>query len=212
MTVIVKSPTHPADMMFAAAQAAFRTNHEQYIKVPVSPVHLSNRTLVLQFLGAPDTLTEDDIETGHQIRRYCQGLTLKLLKNNTLSQFEQSLLTVAEQDLINESNVALIAYSPVMYARYRAQQRINDQLEQCLREYLGTPGDKITSTVEVIRSNYSEKYGCHFITTITECNHNVFFSYKEALTVQQKYSIKGTVKSHRDGWSTQLSRTKVTQI
>jgi hypothetical protein len=212
MTVIVKSPTHSADMMFAAAQAAFRINDNEYVKVPLSPSGLPNKTLALQFLGAPDTLTEDDIETGRQIRRYCQGLTLKLLKNNTLSQFEQSLLTVAEQDLINESNVALIAYSPVMYARYRAQQRINDQLEQCLREHLGTPGDKITSTVEVIRSVHSEKYGCYFITTITECNHNVFFSYKEALKLNQKYSIKGTVKSHRDAWSTQLTRTKVTQI
>jgi hypothetical protein len=208
MTVITKSPTHPAAIMFAAACAAYRTNNNEYVKVLLSPGGLPNKTLALQFLEAQDTLTAEDFAQGELVRQYCQGLTLKLLKNDTLSEFDSKLLLLSNQETINESNTALVAYSPVLFDRYTAQQRITDRLDSCIREHLGTTGDKITTTVEVIRSNYSKNYNCYFITTVTECNHNVFFSYREALNVNKKYSLKGTIKAHRDGYSTQLSRVK----
>jgi hypothetical protein len=208
MTTIVKSPSHQAELMYAAAWAAFRTNEYQCVKVPLSPAGLPNSTLVLQFLQQPETLTPDDFEQGKNVRQYCLGLSLKLLKNDILTSFETKLLLLSEQETINESNIALISWAPVGHYRNLQRQKITDRLDTCERSHLATPGDRIETTVEVIRSTHSEKYGCYFITTITDCNHNVFFSYKEGLPVSQKYSIKGTVKAHRDGYTTQLSRVK----
>jgi hypothetical protein len=209
MTTIIQSPVHSAELMYAAVWAAFRTNDRQVVKVPLSPAGLPNSTLVSQFLRDPSVLTPDDFEQGKNVRQYCLGLALKLLKNDVLNNFETKLLLLAEQDSINESNIALISWSPVGYDRYLKQQRVLDTLKDREQSHLGTPGDRIETTVEVIRSSHSQKFGCYFVTTLTECNHYVYFSYKENLNVNQKYSIKGTVKAHRDNYSTQLNRVKI---
>ena len=67
--------------------------------------------------------------------------------------------------------------------------------------------------VTVLRNFLSRKWGCYFITAVTENDEVVFFGSSKIVTkVGEILDIRGTVKGHRaddDGMVTQLSRVTV---
>jgi hypothetical protein len=74
---------------------------------------------------------------------------------------------------------------------------------------LAPVGTKVLTTVEVIKSVYSQNYNTNYIRAVTiEDRKVVMFNYREGMDPGTVLTIKGTVKAHRED-CTQLNRVKV---
>ena len=204
---------HKADDVWAAACAAQRINGT-YVKLSSlsetpDQSKQSNRQIVESFLANTFTITDEDREQGVNVRSYFQAYTFKILQGKRLNEFDNNAMLIANREVI-ESNydLALICSLPASYERGIKQQSVDQRITFAKGGYIGTIGGKVSTTVEVLKSVYSQKWMTNFITGVTNDDQIVFFAYKSELTVGSTLSIQGNVKGQRDN-TTQLNRVKV---
>jgi hypothetical protein len=118
-------------------------------------------------------------------------------------------MLLANRDVITGSyDVAVIASLPSCYERGMKRQTADQRVNFASGGFVGSVGDKVSTTIEVLKSVFSMKWGTHYVTGITSDDQVVFFAYKSELPIGKMYDIYGTVKAHRDN-TTQLNRVKV---
>ena len=216
----VNSFKYSVDDVWGAAVAAQRVNGE-YVKEDKININEDgshetlkkrNRDIMMDFLAVPGTITDEDRATGHECRRFLQNdLTFRALKGQ-LSAFDASVSRVVaveeEFDSVQHRlELAVVACLPQSHQRSLARVSIDAPLRKCTT-LESNVGDKVSLNIEVVRSNYSQQYGIHWITATTQDERAVFFSSREGYDAGTHLAIKGTVKIHRDG-KTQLNRVKV---
>jgi hypothetical protein len=218
------------DLILGAAIAAYRINSNEYVKeerprifdekverlVPNPNFKRKNKTLVLEAISNSELITDTDRALVPELKKFIEhNLTFKLLKYDTLGDFENKMLTLVGNDLVlvSSNELAIFAYMPEYYSRETAQKQIQDRLSDTDRDFIATPGEKVTTIVDIISKKYSEKYSCHFITAISDDNKRILFAYsgKTSIDVNKKYSITATVKRNDKDFTTVLSRVKPTE-
>jgi hypothetical protein len=198
-----------ADDVWAAACMAQRLN-QGYIKVNEdAPAGQKNRSLVTRYLADTTKITDEDREEGKLVRKFYQGYTFKILKGIKLSEFDNTAMLLANRDTIDTGfDVAVITSLPSGYERGVKQQTVDQRIQFARGGLIGTIGDKVSPSIEVIKSVFSQNWNTHYITGITGDEQVLFFAYKQQLEVGKMFDIYGTVKAHRDN-TTQLNRVKV---
>ncbi len=205
-----------ADDVWGAAVAAQRINGA-YVKLSMisesdpSINQQSNRQIVNSFLADPFTITDEDREEGLKVRAFFQAYNFKILQGKALSEFNNTAMLISNRDVItSDYDVAVITSLPASYERGVKQQNVDQRINFARGGYVGTVGNKIqVANVEVLKCIYSEKWGTHFATCITNEDQVLFFAYKNKLEIGNTISIQGTVKSQRNPNTTQLNRVKV---
>ena len=203
-----------ADDVWSAACAAQRINGS-YIKLSVisesdpATTKLSNRMIVEQLLADLSGITDEDREQGKKVRGFYQAYTFKILQGKQLSDFDNTAMLIANREVITGNyDVAVIASLPSCYERGVVRQSADQRINFATGGFIGKANDKVTASIEVLKSVYSMKWNTNYVTGITTDDQVVFFAYKEALDIGKMLNINGTVKAHRDN-STQLNRVKV---
>lgn len=204
-----------ADDVWAAAVQAHRINGK-YVKLSMisesdrSINQQSNRQIVNRLLADPLSITDEDREQGKKVRAFYQAFTFKILQGKALNEFNNTAMVIANRDVItSEYDIAVINSLPSGYERGVKQQTVEQRINFARGGYIGTVGDKVSVTIEVLRCVYSEKWGTHFVTGITGDEQIAFFAHKNVLEVGKTISIQGTVKGQRNPNTTQLNRVKV---
>jgi len=87
---------------------------------------------------------------------------------------------------------------------------MDSRLAHCDPEPVGRLNERVELSGEIVRSNYSNRFNTFYTTVITANNQQVFFAYREQLTVGQQIRFCGRVKRHADR-ATQLSRVKLVE-
>jgi hypothetical protein len=205
---------HDADNVWSAACAAQRINGS-YIKLSVisesdpATTKLSNRMIVEQLLADLSGITDKDREQGVKVRAFYQAYTFKILQGKQLSDFDNNAMLIANREFITGNyDVAVIASLPSCYERGVVRQSADQRVNFATGGFIGKANDKVTASIEVLKSVFSMKWNTNYVTGITTDDQIVFFAYKEALDIGKVLNINGTVKAHRDN-STQLNRVKV---
>ena len=202
-----------ADQVWAAAEAAYRINGG-YLKTPEvtaegKVVRPTNRELVRLYLAEPGSVSADDVEQGRRCRQdLLKQATMAALKNQAT---EWTLLTaeMAVLDTITtDYQVSVITAMPKSHIQNLTRETVDGRLAYCEAEPVGTDNQMVTVQGEVVRCNYSSNWNTHYVTMITDTNHQVFFAYREAVARGQNIQIRGRVKRHVDR-ATQLSRVKL---
>jgi hypothetical protein len=203
-----------ADDVWGAAVQAQRINNA-YVKLSMisesdpNLTKLSNRMIVEKLLADPFTITDEDREEGKKVRAYYQAFTFKILQGKRLNEFDNTAMLIANRDAITSTyDIAVIASLPSVYERGVKRQTVDQRISFAKGGYISAIGNKVSLTVEVLRSIYSLKWATTYITGITDDDQVVFFAYKNELEVGKMVDIYGTVKAHRDN-TTQLNRVKV---
>ena len=203
-----------ADDVWSAACAAQRINGS-YIKLSVvsesdpATTKLSNRMIVEQLLADTFIITDEDREQGKKVRAFYQAFTFKILQGKHLNEFDNNAMVISNRDTITSTyDLAVIASLPSCYERGVKRQTVDQRVNFSTGGFIGAVGNKVSTSVEVLRSVFSQTYNVNFITGITSDDQVVFFAYKSELPVGKMYDIYGTVKGYRDN-STQLNRVKV---
>ena len=203
-----------ADDVWAAACQAQRTNGA-YVKLSVlteadkGQNKLSNRQIVESLLVDTTLITDESREEGKQVRAFYQAFTFKILQGKQLSEFDNNAMLIANRDVITGTyDLAVIASLPSCYERGVKRQTVDQRINFARGGFIGQVGKKVSTSVEVLRSVYSQTYNVNFVTGINSDDQAVFFAYKKELEVGKMYDIYGNVKAHRDT-TTQLNRVKV---
>ena len=201
-----------ADLMWAAACTAYRLNNGYYKQpelVGDQVVRPTNRDLVEQALANAVLITDADRAMGADCRRHlASSVTMQALRTE-LNEWAKVTARVCSLDTITSRyDMAVITAMPHSYARQLRKESVDARLARCNEGAVGNIGAKIDLNIEVVRSNYSEKFNTWFVSAITDTNYSVFFSYRESIEPETHVAIRGTVKRHNDR-STQLNRVKV---
>lgn len=207
--------TVPTDLAFTAAVTAYRIQGQRYNKNTLSydeqgqPVtNRTNREIAAEVLTNQGLITEQDREQAVEMRRYYQGLQFKILAGKVLGDIDAKALAFASGDTVTDRDLGLICYLPDGYARAQKRQSIDERIADARGGFVGAVGTKVQCTIEVLRSNYSQQWGCYFITAITDKDQPLFFSNKRDLRAGSTVRIQGNVKAHRDN-QTQLNYVKI---
>ena len=205
---------HNADDVWSASCAAQRINGS-YIKLCIiseadpATTKLSNRMIIEKLLVDQSGITDDDREQGKKVRAFYQALTFKILQGKQLNEFDNTTMLISNREVITSTyDIAVIASLPSCYERGVLRQTADQRVSFATGGFIGAVGNKVTTSIEVLRSVFSHTYNVNFITGITSDDQVVFFAYKNVLEVGKMYDIYGTVKGYRDN-STQLNRVKV---
>jgi len=201
-----------ADDVWAAACMAQRLN-QGYIKIDEdAPAGQKNRSLVTQYLADTSKITDEDREQGKQVRKFYQAYTFKILKGIKLSEFDNTAMLLSNRDTIDTNyDVAVITSLPSGYERGMKRQTVDQRIAFAKGGLIGRVSDKVSPTVEVLKSFYSQQWNTNYITGITSDDQVLFFAFKQPLEVGKMYDLYGTVKAHRDN-VTQLNRVKVLSV
>ena len=220
-----KMPTYfsavDADLVWAAAAFAYRVNDNQFFKEENRVFDVNSQTMqvrnqpnkVVAMVELRDNLavgiTDADFDLGRQARRFHQlTLTAQALKA-PLSEFQRTVLQSAGKEVFfldtDRLEFAVVASQIRAYIKAEAEIKAREDVE---RGPLAAVGAKVNVDVTVVRSVFSQNYGCYFVTAKTNCRHMVFFSFREGLADGTRWNVKATVKAHRDD-STQLTRAKI---
>ena len=201
-----------ADLMWAAACTAYRMNNGYY-KYPElvgdQVVRQTNRDLVEQALANAALITDTDRTMGVDCRRHlASAVTMQALRTE-LNEWARVTARVCSLDAITSRyDMSVITAMPHTYARQLKKESVDARMARCNEDPVGNIGAKVELTIEVVRSNYSEKFNTWFVSAITDTNYSVYFSYRESIHTDTKLTIRGTVKRHNNR-ATQLNRVKV---
>jgi hypothetical protein len=203
-----------ADDVWSAACQAQRTNGA-YVKLSVlteddkSQNKLSNRQIVESLLVDTTLITDESREEGKKVRAFYQAFTFKILQGKHLNEFDNNAMVISNRDVITSTyDLAVIASLPSCYERGVKRQTVDQRVNFATGGLIGNVGKKVSTSIEVLRSVYSQTYNVNFVTGINSDDQVVFFAYKKDLEAGKMYDIYGTVKAHRDN-TTQLNRVKV---
>ena len=206
--------SHNADDVWGAACAAQRINGS-YVKLSMisesdpALTKLSNRMIVEKLLTDTSGITDEDREQAKKVRAFYQALTFKILQGKRLNEFDNTAMLLANRDVIKGNyDIAVIASLPSCYERGVVRQTADQRVSFATGGLIGKVGDKVSTTVEIVKSIFSQKWMTNYVTGITGDDQVVFFAYKSELPVGKMFDIYGTVKAHRDN-TTQLNRVKV---
>ena len=201
----------PTIDVVAAACAAHRING-CYVKYKSDDKNAqkTNRELVYSFLEDTSNITDVDRQQAEDIKLFYNGYTFKVLAGEYLSDFDLTTMKILEEENTTEGyNLAVLASIPASYLRAKKSNEAERRARFAQGGLIGNVGDNITMEVEVLKSVFSQKWNTHYITAINNKDQVVFFTYKHTLMLGTLLSIKGKIKSHRDGNVTQLNRVKV---
>jgi hypothetical protein len=205
-------PSYNTVDVFAAACAANRVNGG-YLKYTETndesgTSKLANKVLIRQFLDGTFDVRDSDREQGEKVMQHCRSLTFKLLTDKRLSDFEQNMLSIVEKETLDSNyDIAIVSSLPNTYNRSEYRRAVDTRIRET-EGVFGTVGERVQVTAEVVKSYFSEQWGTHFITAITDDNKQVFFAYKHSFPVGDNVNIDGKVKAHRDN-ATQLNYVKM---
>jgi len=203
-----------ADNVWGAACQAQRINGS-YVKLSVlteddkASKKLSNRQMIETFMVDSSLITEEDMAQGKKVRAFYQAFTFKILQGKQLSEFVNTAMLIANREFITANyDLAVIASLPSCYERGVVRQSADQRVNFATGGFIGKANDKVSVSIEVLKSVFSMKWNTNYVTGITSADQVVFFAYKSELPVGKMFDIYGTVKGHRDN-TTQLNRVKV---
>jgi hypothetical protein len=213
---------YDTDIAFAAACAAMRLNNG-YIKDDTngefsailqkftSPPKKSNRNLIPVVLADQRLINQYDRELASTVRTFCQGLTLKLLKDGYLSRNDQIWMDASNADSVKVGNIIELAASPITCLKSIQRSVVEERMNRTVQAYYAQIEERVSEKVEVLQSVYSHNYGRYYMSGITSTNHAIFFSMLRPLEVGATYSITGRVNKHRENFVTGINFVKVKQ-
>lgn len=203
----------PADLVWAAACAAYRVNGG-YLKYAdsgesVQTPRPANRDLVRQYVADEQLITRADHAQGARCRQDLVNATTMAALKNQATEWDMLAAQMATLDRVTtEYELSVIAAMPKSHTQILSRAQTDSRLAQCATDAVGRVNESVILQGEVVRCNYSAKWNTFYSTVITHTNHQVFFAYRERLRPGSVIAFRGRVKRHADS-ATQLSRVKI---
>lgn len=171
----------------------------------------ANKTIVYRMIEDPATeISDADIQTGRELRnRLSQELVMSALRGE-LSGFQkaqQTVLTLTEFSSRDRLNLAILAAQPNSIRVSEKRTQVTERLRGT-RPLIDREGTRVRVTGEVIKCNWSDKWGTFYVTMVTADSIQVFFALRNSPEVGTTITVEGAVKRHGTD-NSQLNRVKI---
>lgn len=207
-----------ATLVLAASCAAHRVNDgyfkaDQFVTFHHSGVSertprsgVCNRTLTDRFIAAPDSITAEDHDTAGKIQSWYRAKLFRVLADKSMSDFERRVMDILDSGRCQQRrDVGMLVSVPQGYFRAMQAEAAWQRTMAAQGGYLGTLGQRLEITCEVLRSGFSAKWNTWYITAVTPQDQVVFFSHARGMAPGTVLKAKGTVKRQQNN-QTQLNR------
>lgn len=165
-----------------------------------------NRTLTDRFMAAPDSITAEDHETAGKIQSWYRTKLFHVLADQSMSDFELRVMDILDRGQCQQRwDVSMLVSVPQGYFRAMEREAAYQRTRAAQGGYLGTLGQRLEITCEVLRSGFSAKWNTWYITAVTPQDQVVFFSHARGMAPGTVLKAKGTVKRQQNN-QTQLNR------
>lgn len=213
----MRNVKYPMDAALSAALAAQRINGA-YIKwdgVTVDEndkLKHSNKVLMMQALTTnPEMVNDEDRAAAGELRRYFRRYVFALLSGDRVSPYERSIADfIDNEETRSPLELGIIASLPQAWQRGMAQRTVKERIDFARGGLIGTPGQRLELTAEILQCFYSRQWMCYFVTAITPQDQVLRWSTTIEVKPGSHVSVRGTVKNHQDG-QTKLGRVKLMQ-
>lgn len=160
-------------------------------------------------------VTEADKQEVKDIHDHYEGKLFSAM-GGQLDSYTENIWKVLDKEEVSALEVGLIASTPSAYERDIAKEGVEDKITSvCVDEYIGSKGDKIEGSVEIVNAIFSKNYNAFIYTGIYEGKFLVNFWNNEELakqgdTIKIKARIKRLAESkfYNKVWETQLNYVK----
>ena len=201
-----------SDTIWGAAVYAQRCNGAYIKEMYNEGDQIPNKVIAMKAIENTTVLTAEDINSGKEIRKHFKGSVMFKAVKNSLTSFDKIVSKAVALDQWTKKNAlefAVLVSLPQSYSRAIKRDEVDDYIEELNSTHIGKIKERIKANVTIIRSNYSHKWDCHYTTAVTAAHNVVWFAYKSKLVKDDRISIAGTIKAHRDQGQTQLNRVKI---
>ena len=206
---------YPAERVWAASWAAFRINGFEYIRDYQQSGKMMNKALMLQLLQNTyegDSITDDDIATGKEMRTHNSAVTLKAMTQE-LNNFEKLVGEATLQETVQGNPHFAVIASLCQNWHRELLRREKHRLVATLIDgtYIGQQGDPVDlSDVAVIQSQVSKKYMKYF--NIGSYQGNMLSWWSDMQNPENTLlSLSGRIKEHTT-WTSEAGPVKMTKI
>lgn len=174
-------------------------------------VREANKTMMYRMVESAGTeYSEADIQAGRELRNaLSQELVLAALRGELtgFQKAQQTVVTMTEFSSADRLNLAILAAQPnsqrVSAQRHQAADRLRGT-----RPLIDSEGTRVRVTGEVIKCNWSEKWGTFYVTMVTEDGFQIYFANRQSPAIGSTVTAEGAVKRHGQD-STQLNRVRL---
>lgn len=188
-----------AQDLAALAFAAYRKQNNQvfkdssfYDKVQDAVVTVTPNKVLMRS-GELAVTDQDRADAAEAIEVLTQDRTMRILKNLSLPEFQNTLTNLVVQTECTFSDAGLMAFLPTMMQQIRSRQTRDEELTVLSQtsEYLGNVGDKVTVGLTVISSRWSQQFNCWSVTAKDATGNLVsYFTSKEDCTKSGTFTAK----------------------
>ena len=199
-----------ADDVWSAAVQAQSINGS-YVKAlgPGLENHKTNRQIIDSLLADVNQITQESRDKANDVRKYFQAFTFKILQGKPLNEFNNTAMLISNKEVIDSNyDIAVIASLPQSYDKGVKRDDVDRRINFARGGYIGVPGDKIKTEIEILKKFWSQNWNTWYVTGITDSDNVLFFAYQHETKIGDRVTIQGVVKQHRDNL-TQLNRVKV---
>ena len=183
----------------ALAFAAFRKNDGHvfkdtsfYDKVQDTMIAVTpNKVLMRE--GNLSVTDQDRADAAAAIEVLTQDRTMRILKNQTVGDFQNTLTNLIIGADCTMSDAGLMAFLPSMAGSIRAKQQRDEEIAGLsqVSEYLGKVGDKIQFNLTVMTSRWSDQFNCWSVNGKDDKGNLIsFFTSKQVCTQNGQYTAK----------------------
>lgn len=146
-------PSWPTDQAIQVACMIWRRQGFKFISKGYTE---SNSEHIQEFLSKPASLGEHLSEITAEDQSLAQALVSRLTEelivkklSGSMNEFEQSLLTIVNNETVNYRDAGKLAYLPEMYNRFLNKAQESELFRNS--KYLGRPGDRLELSVKLVR-------------------------------------------------------------
>jgi len=149
------------------------------------------------------TITDQDrADAAQAIELLTQDLVMRILKNQTVSDFQNTMSNLIKGAECTMKDAGLMAFLPSLAGQIRARQQRDEEIAGLsqISEYLGKNGEKIKFSLTVMTSRWSDQFNCwsvngkddrgnliSFFTSKQDCTQNGVYTAKIKRTEQSRY-------------------------
>lgn len=148
---------------------------------------------VLMREGNLQVTDQDRADAAEAIEVLTQDRTMRILKNQTVGDFQNTLTNLIIGADCTMSDAGLMAFLPSMAGSIRTKQQREEEIAGLsqISEYLGKVGDKVQFNMTVMTSRWSDQFNCWSVNAKDDKGNLIsFFTSKQVCTQNGVYTAK----------------------
>lgn len=201
----MKAKFFPTLEALAVAIAAYRLNDRKIVRETTpggDKEILPNRQLIKNYFTKQNQIFVNDsgFKEAENIVNYLQQTVIMQSLKGTTDRFLGQLTELLSNQEVSDRDFGILAWAPHLTDQYQKKDRVREisARYEHTSQYIGTPGQKITTDFTLLEKNYIKSMDCYVVYGYDNNNNLIQYWAKNLDKVCEVGQIAGRIKLHRE--------------